>query len=153
MPRLYYLFRHSMVSIFFRRKEYISNNTTYGLNLNTVCLWHVCSHVLRHCRSPSNGKACHFTCALYETVKFKHGGCVIKYSSFCILWRCMRRKHLSYWNHMTHPALAPRAIHELNLPYPQFCRVFTCQTPHKCSYSYPLHVPDSNHTHPLTSWQ
>jgi len=23
----------------------------------------------------------------------------------------------------------------------------------KCSYSHPLHICDSNHTHPLTSWQ
>jgi len=43
-------------------------------------------------------------------------------------------------------------MHELNLPYPQFCRVFSPLTPHKCSYSHPLHVRDSNHTHPLTSW-
>ena len=42
------------------------------------------------------------------------------------------------------------AIHECN---PQFCRVFSPQTSHKCSYSHALHVRDSNHTHPLTSWQ
>jgi len=32
-------------------------------------------------------------------------------------------------------------------------RVFSPQTSHKCSYSHPLHIHDSNHTHPLTSWQ
>ena len=44
-------------------------------------------------------------------------------------------------------------MHALNLPCPQFCRVFSPQTSHKCPYSYPLHICDSNHTHPLTSWQ
>ena len=40
-------------------------------------------------------------------------------------------------------------------PYmnPQFCRVFSPPTSHKCSCSHPLHVRDSNHTHPLTSLQ
>ena len=36
------------------------------------------------------------------------------------------------------------------LPYPmQFCWVFSPQTLHKCSYSHPLHVHASNHTHPF----
>ena len=45
------------------------------------------------------------------------------------------------------------SLYMKNLPYayPQFCRVFRpqLQTPHKCSYSHPLHVRDSNHTHPI----
>jgi len=39
-------------------------------------------------------------------------------------------------------------MHELNLPSPQFYRVFSPKTSHKCSYSHPLHVHDPNHTHP-----
>jgi len=44
-------------------------------------------------------------------------------------------------------------VHELFLPYPQFCRLFSHQTPHICSYCLAIHVRDSNHTHSLTSLQ
>ena len=44
-------------------------------------------------------------------------------------------------------------LHELNLPHPQFCQVLSPQTSHKCSYSHPLHVCVSNHTHPLKRLQ